>query len=40
MVVVRRMAPALAWIWTMAVLAAYLMQFRDILPALTAVWLP
>ena len=35
----RRAAPALAWTWVAAVLAAYLMQFREIMPILSAVWL-
>ena len=34
----RLMAPALAWIWVVAILAAYLIQFRDIVPLLLASW--
>ncbi len=35
-----RVMPVLAWAWVAVVIAAYLAQFRDILPALTARFLP
>lgn len=35
----RRAAPVLAWMWVVAALAAYLMQFREIAPLLSSVWL-
>lgn len=35
----RRVVPVLAWVWVVAVLAAYLMQFRGIVPVLLAKWL-
>jgi hypothetical protein len=35
----KRALPVLAWAWVIAVLAAWLAQFRDILPSLTALWL-
>jgi hypothetical protein len=35
----KRTLPAMAWIWVIAVLAAWLAQFRDIMPSLTTLWL-
>jgi len=34
----RRALPVLAGLWVVAVLAAYMLQFREIMPVLLALW--
>jgi len=35
----KQVLPVLAWVWVVAVLAAWLAQFRDIMPLLARIWL-